>query len=66
MLLQPKIVKTVNKWHASSINLTYCVRTQRDVYQRAMHIIFEVRIFSTIGFRQSEIGIILPIPIVYR
>jgi hypothetical protein len=26
-----------------------------------MHIIFEVRIFSTIGFRQSEILIILPI-----
>jgi hypothetical protein len=23
MLLQPKIVKTVNKWHASHINLTY-------------------------------------------
>jgi hypothetical protein len=29
MLLQPKIVKTVNKWHASGINLTYCVNTQR-------------------------------------
>jgi hypothetical protein len=54
MLLQPKIVKTVNKWHASRVNLTYCVRTQR-VYQRAMHIIFKVRILSTVGFRQSEI-----------
>jgi hypothetical protein len=41
MLLQPKIVKTVNKWHASRINLTYCVKTQR--------IIFEVRILLTIG-----------------
>jgi hypothetical protein len=29
ILLQPKIVKTVNKWHASRINLTYCVKTQR-------------------------------------
>ena len=58
MLLQPKIVNTINKWHASRINLTY--------YQRALHIIFKVHIFSTTGFRQSEIQIILPVPIVYR
>jgi hypothetical protein len=34
MLLQPKIVKTVNKWHASHINLTYCIKC--NVYRRAM------------------------------
>jgi hypothetical protein len=46
MFMQSKIVKTVHKWHASTINL------KRNVYQRAIHIIFKVRIFSTIGFRQ--------------
>ena len=50
MLLQPKIVKTVNKWHA----LIHIV-LKPNVYQSAMHIIFKMRIFSTIGFRQSEI-----------
>jgi hypothetical protein len=54
MSLQPKIVRTVNKWHAARINFTYCVKTQR-ISTRNMHIIFKMRIFSTIGFRQSEI-----------
>ena len=43
MLLQPKIVKTVNKGHASHINLTYCIK--RNVYRRAMDIIFNAYIF---------------------
>jgi hypothetical protein len=30
---------------------------KRNVYQCAMHIIFKVDIFSTIGFRQSEFNI---------
>jgi hypothetical protein len=28
MLLHPKIIETTNKWHASHINLTYCVKMQ--------------------------------------
>jgi hypothetical protein len=38
---------------------------KRNVYQRAIYIILKVRIFSTIGFTQSEVQIILPILIVY-
>jgi hypothetical protein len=43
MLLQPKIIKTVNKGHASHINLTYCIKC--NVYRRAMDIIFNAYIF---------------------
>ena len=42
------------------------VGLKRNMYQRAMCIIFKVRIFATIGFTQSEKQIILPIPIVYQ
>jgi hypothetical protein len=33
MLLQPKIVKTVHKWHASRINKHIVLK--RNVYERA-------------------------------
>ena len=57
MFLQPKFVKTVRKWHASSINLTHCVKTQRVGMRDVPHIIYiQVRTFSTIGFTQSETG----------
>jgi hypothetical protein len=45
MLLQPTIVKTVNKWHASLINLTYCIKTQR-VYINVQCISFLKCVFS--------------------
>jgi hypothetical protein len=63
MLLQPKFVKTIHKWHASHINLTYHVKMQ--CYQCVMYIIFKVHIFSTISFTHLAIHIILLIPIVY-
>ena len=60
MLLQPNFVKTVHKWHSSHINVvaaTYCIKTQQ----------FLKCVFSQqSGFTQSEMQMILPIPIVYR
>jgi hypothetical protein len=62
MLLQPPFI---NGTFRALISSRLHIALKHNVYQRAMCLIFKVRIFSTIDFTQLEIQIILPIPIVY-